>query len=119
MPSRCSRAERSRSATERYFGRYVQKVSPRVFLACGTELFAVVDPANQSLVAHDRRGVAAFEAADRFSHEAFPHLDFAVAEIFRRPPRRQGPGSYQITSPIWLFDASTNQMPLSGPTVME
>lgn len=56
----------------------------RVFLACGTSLFAVADPKQRMLTVHDRDGSRSFGETETFAHDALPDFQLPVAEIFRQ-----------------------------------
>ena len=60
----------------------------RVFLACGTSVFAVADPRRRSLAVYDRDGSRELDETATFTHASLPGFALPVAEIFREPTRR-------------------------------
>ena len=60
----------------------------RVFLACGTSIFAVADPRRRAITVSD--GVATYDLDETqvFAHAALPDFVLPVAEIFRDVKRR-------------------------------
>ncbi len=54
----------------------------RVYLAAGSDAVVVVDPAAQTVVAHDARETRAYGRGQRFEHAALPGFGFDVGEMF-------------------------------------
>ncbi len=53
-----------------------------VYLAAGSDAVLVVDPAAQTVVAHDAGGTRTFGRGERFAHAALPDFGFDLTEMF-------------------------------------
>jgi Uma2 family endonuclease len=58
----------------------------RVYLACGTEVVFIVDPARKFVVAHSPDGVEKFSDDAAVAHRSLPGFMLPVASIFEKIP---------------------------------
>lgn len=61
----------------------------RVYLAAGASLVLLVDPREQTFIAHDSEGVRRFSRHEIFKHLALPAFAIEVATVFEKPKPRK------------------------------
>jgi Uma2 family endonuclease len=60
----------------------------RVYLACGTDVVFIVDPARERVDAHSALGLETFWRGDIVTHRSLPGFVIKVASIFEKIPPR-------------------------------
>ncbi|HLJ84852.1 MAG TPA: Uma2 family endonuclease [Candidatus Eremiobacteraceae bacterium] len=58
----------------------------RVYLASGSAVVALIDPASQSMTIHEGGGSRSLGPDDAFEHAALPGFHLQIAELFTPPP---------------------------------
>jgi Uma2 family endonuclease len=63
----------------------------RVYLAAGSELVLLVDPATRTFVAHDAHGVRSLSADQTFTHGMLPGFAIRVGSVFEESEPKRTP----------------------------
>jgi Uma2 family endonuclease len=62
----------------------------RVYLASGANLVLLIDPVEETFVAHSAHGTRLFSRHDTFEHPALPGFAIRVASVFEKPQPKRG-----------------------------